>query len=248
MDLNIGTAFWFASRGKGYLCSYDTIDEAALYSIMSDNGRPLVRIGEEGALASKGHHKKTPEELKEEEEIIYDSQGNIPCRYPGCQRSAKQGCRKYYCKRCCDISYKQEAIAAIEDKTTIQSMEFDNPCPVHKRKKKHQINKNEDAENEEVGTNNNGKEIEPEEVADVSIPSSLLENQERIPYKSHCKVLLVGLGADEQLAGYGRHRTVFLSGGNEALCNEINKDLTRLWQRNLGRFVYEKSNFYLNSF
>lgn len=43
------------------------------------------------------------------------------------------------------------------------------------------------------------------------------------------------MGADEQLAGYGRHRTVFKHGGYEALQHELNKDLTRLWQRNLGR-------------
>ena len=54
-------------------------------------------------------------------------------------------------------------------------------------------------------------------------------------YRTPCKVVLVGLGADEQMAGYGRHRTVFQSGGERALIDELNKDTARLWQRNLGR-------------
>ncbi len=55
------------------------------------------------------------------------------------------------------------------------------------------------------------------------------------PYVCSCRVLLVGIGADEQMAGYGRHRTVFQRGGSEALREEINVDLARLWKRNLGR-------------
>lgn len=55
------------------------------------------------------------------------------------------------------------------------------------------------------------------------------------PYRSQARVLLVGIGADELLAGYGRHRTVFNSGGLEALQAEMAKDQSRLWQRNLGR-------------
>lgn len=55
------------------------------------------------------------------------------------------------------------------------------------------------------------------------------------PYQCTCRALLVGIGADEQMAGYGRHRTVFLKGGWAALEAELNMDTSRLWQRNLGR-------------
>lgn len=56
-----------------------------------------------------------------------------------------------------------------------------------------------------------------------------------IPCSAECRVLLVGFGADEQLAGYGRHRTAFRSGGWARLAQELERDLARLWQRNLGR-------------
>ncbi len=42
-------------------------------------------------------------------------------------------------------------------------------------------------------------------------------------------------GADEQLAGYARHRSTWKRGGGERLAEEIEKDLARLWKRNLGR-------------
>ncbi|XP_020523832.1 asparagine synthetase domain-containing protein 1 isoform X1 [Amborella trichopoda] len=38
-------------------------------------------------------------------------------------------------------------------------------------------------------------------------------NYERVKYKSEAKILFVGSGADEQCAGYGRHRTKYRQGG-----------------------------------
>ena len=52
---------------------------------------------------------------------------------------------------------------------------------------------------------------------------------------STAKVLLVGTGADEQLGGYGRHRTVFKKRGLAGLKSELSMELGRLWKRNLGR-------------
>lgn len=37
-------------------------------------------------------------------------------------------------------------------------------------------------------------------------------NHARIKYKSSARILLVGSGADEQCAGYGRHRTSYRRG------------------------------------
>jgi hypothetical protein len=53
--------------------------------------------------------------------------------------------------------------------------------------------------------------------------------------RSRARAALLGHGADEQLAGYGRHRTRFRAGAWPALADELASDLRRLWLRNLGR-------------
>ena len=81
----------------------------------------------------------------------------------------------------------------------------------------------------------------------------------RIPYASRARVLLLGQGADEQCAGYSRHRAAFRAGASsgeairalakedgpaeglspardwEALGDAVRLDATRLWRRNMGR-------------
>lgn len=52
---------------------------------------------------------------------------------------------------------------------------------------------------------------------------------------SGSRVLLLGMGADEQLGGYGRHRKAFDRGGMEELAAELAMDQARFWERNLGR-------------
>jgi len=54
-------------------------------------------------------------------------------------------------------------------------------------------------------------------------------------YRASSRALLCGMGADEQLAGYARHRTVFEHGGPAALDAELRMDFLRLHARNLGR-------------
>lgn len=43
-----------------------------------------------------------------------------------------------------------------------------------------------------------------------------------VPYTSPARVLLNGLGSDELLGGYGRHRTAYTHGGWQAVVDEVN--------------------------
>ena len=57
-------------------------------------------------------------------------------------------------------------------------------------------------------------------------------------HRSSAKVLLLGIGADELLCGYSRHRTAFLRAGEQGaavLSSLLSSDFHRLWLRNLGR-------------
>ncbi|XP_072172747.1 asparagine synthetase domain-containing protein 1-like [Diadema setosum] len=56
-----------------------------------------------------------------------------------------------------------------------------------------------------------------------------------IIYDSPAKVVLVGMGADEQLAGYSRHRSKFNAEGWPGLLEEIQMEVDRISARNLGR-------------
>lgn len=67
------------------------------------------------------------------------------------------------------------------------------------------------------------------------IGDELGENYQRISYKSEARILLVGAGADEQCAGYGRHRTKYRNSSWLGLHEEMKLDMQRIWKRNLGR-------------
>jgi asparagine synthetase B (glutamine-hydrolysing) len=79
-------------------------------------------------------------------------------------------------------------------------------------------------------------------IMDINIATALwfasrgLENKvEDYGNKTTPRVILVGIGADEQLGGYGRHRKAFTQNGWGGLAQELKMDQSRLWERNLGR-------------
>lgn len=63
----------------------------------------------------------------------------------------------------------------------------------------------------------------------------LVDRYPSVDYETKSKVLMLGQGADEQLAGYSRHRTAFRIGSWSALQKEMNLDVSRISSRNLGR-------------
>ncbi|XP_014478031.1 PREDICTED: asparagine synthetase domain-containing protein 1 [Dinoponera quadriceps] len=54
-------------------------------------------------------------------------------------------------------------------------------------------------------------------------------------YESPCRILLLGIGADELFGGYMRHRTILRHKGWDALVQELSIELARISERNLGR-------------
>ncbi|OAJ37453.1 hypothetical protein BDEG_21470 [Batrachochytrium dendrobatidis JEL423] len=71
--------------------------------------------------------------------------------------------------------------------------------------------------------------------ASRGIGTILDQNGAQNVYHSHVKVLLSGLGADEQLGGYGRHKAKFNARSWEGLITELQLDVSRISTRNLGR-------------
>ncbi|XP_069692808.1 asparagine synthetase domain-containing protein CG17486 isoform X2 [Periplaneta americana] len=62
-----------------------------------------------------------------------------------------------------------------------------------------------------------------------------LEDGSDFPYSSPARVLLLGMGADELLGGYRRHRTALQLKGWTGLEQELKLDMARISTRNLGR-------------
>jgi hypothetical protein len=249
MDLNIGTAFWFASRGRGYTRSYCSDELASAYDVVQADGRPLLRKGGEGFAKGRGEKQPRPQLHQQQQqhndgavvdvlsvdEILPDSSltaaagsgycrrklDRIECSNVDCAQISKPGCLFDLCKMCCVKRFKMDN-AALHAMPDIDHINAPLQCPVHKKKNK---NCKGNAPTEDLDT----------EVPDPKAAVAQTSMAEKVPYQSQCKVLVVGIGADEQLAGYSRHRSVYQRGGITALVEELNMDMARIYNRNLGR-------------
>lgn len=78
----------------------------------------------------------------------------------------------------------------------------------------------------------------------------ILNDINNTPYTIKSTIFFTGTGADEIFGGYTRHRSIFYKNINDnnksqnLLRDELDKDIDRLWIRNLGRDDRIISNFY----
>jgi asparagine synthetase B (glutamine-hydrolysing) len=208
MDFNIATAFWFAGRGEGRVLKMNEIDEARK-GIESNavvcNETVSTRQQEPLLRFSNG--------LK-----ANDSKGSSKtrpsCIRDGCTRLSSQSCVFHACKLCCGKF--QGPISSYLGRRAML-------CTAH-----NQINDRQTTNIEsKAGTNTSAKRRSSSSNSAASNMRGLILSQ--------AKILLSGVGADEQMAGYGRHRTTYNRGGYEALRMELQMEVDRLWTRNLGR-------------
>ncbi len=228
MNFNIACAFWHAARGVGRVIKGE---EEAKQILKEAEGEGLLRYG--------GRKEKREEEWREggkEKELPG------PCSVEVCRRVFKPGCKERLCGHCClkaqkkafwlatvgrggegnGVPEQQQRQQQHQHQQQEQQQEQCQPCRVHKLGKKWSLPQ----------TNPPSLPTAPAAgpAADLS-PPSVLASSSCLRYRSRARVVLLGIGADEQLAGYGRHRSTFLRGGEEALARELEMDIGRLWTR-----------------
>lgn len=206
MDFNIATAFWFAARGEGRLLSMNEVEEA-MKSLESRN-KTLQTSSQEPLLrfALAGDKAHTGKGV---------SKTRPTCIRDGCTRLAPiAGCIfGHACKFCC--RKLQGPISSYLGRNAMI-------CPAH-----NDSNSGQTKGKEGMGKKKKALDTEIQQLSSAGCCNTTIT--------SHAKILLSGVGADEQMAGYGRHRTTYQRGGYQALKEELQMEVDRLWTRNLGR-------------
>ncbi|GMF13513.1 unnamed protein product [Phytophthora lilii] len=245
MDFNIGAAFWFLSRGLGELKSFsqtsETVSMEKLNAFLTPQQAGLRELETEVAAFK----------------LFDPNENSLLCPVHQCGRKLKQGCVLGICKSCClkmqravnklfpdgkeqpvDLreveGYRAKLISMgvqteshldlLLDllKSKYQDEQAGAPGSTHKPMLCCRVHRTK----QEVVDNS-------QQLTSTSTTQS--KTTTTTTYQTTARVVLVGIGADEQLAGYGRHRTALINGGEEALRSGLRLDLGRIWKRNLGR-------------
>lgn len=223
MDFNIAASFFFAARGRGRWLA--TVQQDAGMGACSLDGAAagLLRYGKR---AEQGQAAAAPAAA-----VAAAADGGAgQCGSPVCRRVAKPGCRRGLCGHCCTRAQRralEALIAAAESGGTEEEAAVAGGvlCSSHKLNKKYLPPALRPPPQRQQHSHPPAQP--PTAAADATIPSSSSTQ----PHRSRARLLLLGIGADEQLAGYGRHRSTFARGGAEALERELALDLGRLWTR-----------------
>ncbi|KAF1790086.1 Nucleophile aminohydrolase [Phytophthora cactorum] len=236
MDFNIGAAFWFLSRGRGEKC-----DTRGLECVSESQRADLRKL--ETEVAALG---------------LFDPTINDTlCPVDRCGRKRKNGCVLGVCKSCCfkiqravdkisprgvDMHVNQREAQGCRAK--LVSMGFQSEAHIDLLLKVLET-KCKDEQDPTNGTIecrvlccrvHRSKQDQVNQSSQPAATSTVHDKPtSSYEYQTSARVVLVGIGADEQLAGYGRHRTTLINGGEAALRAELQMDLGRIWKRNLGR-------------
>ncbi|KAL7496092.1 hypothetical protein ACHAWT_004368 [Skeletonema menzelii] len=207
MDFNIATAFWFAARGKGRL-----LDPKEVEDVYRDLNVDETSMDNKALAASSQEPllRYARQDGEKDRTRATPSKREQICIREGCSRRSQSGCIFQSCKFCCGKF--QGPISSYLGKSA-------RMCPTHNHQQDVKANRGEAKTSAKTKKQN------------MTIDRLFSVNA----FTSSAKVLLSGVGADEQLAGYGRHRPTFQRGGYDALQRELKMEVGRLWTRNLGR-------------
>jgi asparagine synthetase B (glutamine-hydrolysing) len=182
MDVNIGTALWFAARGQGRI-------------IKLCEAKVLADTFQQNIIASTQHMNRTKQDKKAKK---------------------RKKVRKHTNRN------KKKQLSQMDSNSNSNSNNNNN--------------NNNQCNGSDGNTMGGRAQKEQQGAAEKSTTTSATPLENNITsYYSPCRVLLSGLGADEYMAGYGRHRVAHGRGGDAELQKELCLDAERLPTRNHGR-------------
>ncbi|RLN51711.1 hypothetical protein BBJ28_00021524 [Nothophytophthora sp. Chile5] len=239
MDFNIGAAFWFLSRGQG------TIPKPS----QAGKSGETTTLKQLNAFLTPGHADLRALETDISMLNLFEAKDeSVLCPVYRCGRKRKRGCVLDVCRSCC-FKIQRTIDSLLSHQLGAQDQDAD-PRQVQGLRAKlltmgvqsetHidrllELLKSTVSDDFSTLTCRVHRSKQQPMSSESCPPPPSPRSVESTVYQTQARVVFVGIGADEQLAGYGRHRTALVNGGEQALRTELREDLERIWKRNLGR-------------